>query len=191
MYASGGSGTKTLILVLALAIGAPAIAQVVRSSVDMPALAGVPEFRDPKTGQIWTPNNVGMVSGPDTPADRAFDPLGQAVRVDGVVVQRAKITPLGMVPITAGPTVPLVNIDDASLRAVPGQRWQVVLYLNNNSGRTIVPLIHCSFTDAGKPVERTRVLVPAVGAGVRVGLTVYGPQTNLFVDRATCRVESP
>ena len=191
MNASCGSGTKILIFALALTIGSPAIAQVARSSVDMPASAGVPEFRDPKTGQVWTPNNVGLVSGPNTPADRAFDPLGQAVRVDGVVVQRAKITPLGMVPITAGPTVPIVNIDDASLRAVPGQRWQVVLYLNNNSGRTIVPLIHCSFTNAGKPVEQTRVLVPAVGPGVRVGLTVYGPQTSLFVDRATCRVESP
>ncbi|MDP1749426.1 MAG: hypothetical protein Q8L22_08205 [Reyranella sp.] len=191
MKASCGSGTKALIFLLALAIGSPAMAQVARSSADMPASAGAPEFRDPKTGQIWTPNNVGLVSGPNTPADRAFDPLGQAVRVDGVVVQRAKITPLGMVPITSGPTVPVVNIDHASLRAVPGQRWQVVLYLNNNSGRTIVPLIHCSFTNAGKPVEQTRVLVPAVGAGVRVGLTVYGPQTSLFVDRATCRAESP
>jgi hypothetical protein len=26
---------------------------------------------------------------------------------------------------------------------------------------------------------------------VRVGLTVQGPRTNLFVDRAACRVESP
>ena len=126
----------------------------------MPATAGVPEFRDPKTGQIWTPNNVGLVPGPNTPADRAFDPLGQAVRVDGVVVQRPKVTPLGAVPITAGPTVPVVNIENATLRAVPEQRWQVVLYLNNNSGRTVVPLLHCSFTNAGKPVEQTRVLAP-------------------------------
>lgn len=191
MNASCGSGAKALVFLLALAIGSPAGAQAIRSSVDMAASAGVPEFRDPKTGQIWTPNNVGLVSGPNTPADRAFDPLAQAVRVDGVIVQRAKITPLGMVPITAGPTVPIVNITDASLRAIPEQRWQVVLYLNNNSGRTIVPLIHCSFTNAGKPVEQTRVLVPAVGGGVRVGLTVYGPPTSLFVDRATCRVESP
>jgi hypothetical protein len=191
MYASCSLRTKALICCLALVIGTPATAQVARSSVDTPASAGMPEFRDPKTGQIWTPNNVGMVSGPNTPADRAFDPMAQAVRVDGVVVQRAKITPLGMVQITAEPTVPLVNIDDASLRAVPGRRWQVVLYLNNNSGRTIAPLLHCSFTNAGKPVEQTRVLVAAVGAGVRAGLTVDGPATNLFVDRATCRVESP
>ena len=197
MYASRGTGTKALIFSLVLAISvpvigsAPAIAQVTRSSVDMQASAGVPEFRDPRTGQIWTPNNVGLVAGPNTPADQAFDPMAQAVRVDGVVVQRSRITPLGMVPITAGPTVPIVNIGDASLRAVPGRRWQVVLYLDNNSGRTVVPLIHCLFTNAGKPVEQTRVLVPAVGGGVRVGLTVYGPETSLFVDRATCRVESP
>ena len=152
MYASCGLKTKALVLCLALAIVTPATAQVARSSVDTPASAGVSEFRDPKTGQIWTPNNVGLVSGPNTPADQAFDPLAQAVRVDGVVVQRAKITPLGMVPTTAGPAVPIVNIEDASLRAIPGQRWQVVLYLNNNSGRTIAQLLHCSFTNAGKPV---------------------------------------
>lgn len=191
MYASSGFGTKAMILVLALAISLPAAAQVIRSSVDMAASSGVPEFRDPKTGQIWTPNNVGLVSGPNTPADRAFDPLAQAARVDGVVVQRARITPLGTVPITAGPTVPIVNIDGASLSAIPEKRWQVVLYLNNNSARTVAPLLPCSFTNAGKPVEQTRVLVPALGAGVRVGLKVHGPATNLFVDRATCRVESP
>jgi hypothetical protein len=169
----------------------PVLAQAPRSTVDMTASSGVPEFRDPKTGQIWTPNNVGLTPGPNTPADRAFDPLGQAARVDGVVVQRPKVTPLGAVPITAGPTVPIVNIENASLRAVPERRWQVVLYLNNNSARTVAPLLHCSFTNAGKPVEETRVLLPSVGAGVRVGLTVQGPRTNLFVDRAACRVESP
>ncbi len=191
MNASCGSAPKALILLLMLAIGSPAMAQATRSSIDMAASAGSPEFRDPKTGQIWTPNNVGLVSGPDTPADRAFDPLAQAARVDGVIVQRTKITPLGTVPITSGPTVPIVTITDASLRAVPEQRWQVVLYLSNNSTRTVVPLLHCGFTNAGKPVEQTRVLVPAVAGGVRVGLTVYGPPTSLFVDRAICRVESP
>jgi hypothetical protein len=98
---------KALACLVAFTMASPLAAQVPRSTVDMPATAGVPEFRDPKTGQIWTPNNVGLVPGPNTPADRAFDPLGQAVRVDGVVVQRPKVTPLGAVPITAGPTVPL------------------------------------------------------------------------------------
>ena len=191
MYGSRGSVMRALPCLVAFTMVSPAAAQVPRSTVDMSASAGVPEFRDPKTGQIWTPNNVGLVPGPNTAADRAFDPLGQAARVDGVVVQRPKVTPLGAVPITAGPTVPIVNIENATLRAVPEQRWQVVLYLNNNSGRTVVPLLHCSFTNAGKPVEQTRVLLPAVGGGVRVGLTVYGPKTSLFVDRATCKVESP
>jgi hypothetical protein len=191
MYGFRGSGMKGLLCLVALMSASPVLAQATRSTVDMPASAGVPEFRDPKTGQIWTPNNVGLVPGPNTPADRAFDPLGQAARVDGVVVQRPKVTPLGAVPIMAGPTVPIVTIENASLRAVPERRWQVVLYLNNNSGRTVAPLLHCSFTNGGKPVEETRVLLPAVGAGVRVGFTVHGPKTNLFVDRATCRVESP
>lgn len=191
MYGSRGSSMKALVCLAMVAIVVPAHAKAPRSTVDMSASAGVPEFRDPKTGQIWTPNNVGLTPGPNTPADRAFDPLAQAASVDGVIVQRPKVTPLGAVPITAGPTVPLVNIENATLRAVPGQRWQVVLYLNNNSDRTIVPLLHCQFSNAGRPVEETRVLMPAVGGGVRVGLTVYGPKTNLFVDRATCKVESP
>jgi hypothetical protein len=191
MYGFRGSGMKGLLCLVALMSASPVLAQAPRSTVDMTASSGVPEFRDPKTGQIWTPNNVGLVPGPNTPADRAFDPLGQAARVDGVVVQRPKVTPLGAVPITAGPTVPIVNIENASLRAIPERRWQVVLYLNNNSARTVAPLLHCSFTNARKPVEETRVLLPSVGAGVRVGLTVQGPRTNLFVDRAACRVESP
>jgi hypothetical protein len=52
-------------------------------------------------------------------------------------------------------------------------------------------LLDCRFTNAGKLVEETRALVPPVGGGMRVGLTVYGPKTSLFVDRAACRVESP
>ena len=30
------------------------------------------QFRDPKTGQIWTPQNVGRISGPNTPAEPTF-----------------------------------------------------------------------------------------------------------------------
>jgi hypothetical protein len=180
-----------LACLIGLAMAAAALAQVPRSSVDVAATPGVPEFRDPKTGQVWTPLNVGQQSGPPTPADLAFDPLGQAVYVQGVVVQRPSIVPLAAVPITAGPTVPIVNIGDATLRAVAGKRWQVVLYLDNNSANTVVPMINCRFTNAGKLVEQTHALVPAVGAGTRVGMTIYGPKTDLFVDRATCSVKSP
>jgi hypothetical protein len=174
-----------------LTVVSPAQAQTPRSSIDTPASSGVPEFRDPKTGQIWTPLNVGQQSGPPTPQDLAFDPLGQAVYVKGIVTQRVNVVPLSSVPITAGPTVPIVNLGDATLRAVPGRRWQVVLYLDNNSASTVVPLINCRFTNSGKLVEETHVLLPAVGAGLRVGMVVHGPKTDLFVDRAQCAVKSP
>lgn len=180
-----------LACLVAGAMASEAHAQAPRSRIDTAATPGVPEFRDPKTGQIWTPLNVGQQSGPPTPADLAFDPLGQAVRVEGAVVQRPSIVPLASVPITAGPTVPLVNIGDATLRAVAGRRWQVVLYLDNNSAGTVVPTINCRFTNAGNLVEQTHVLVPAVAPGLRVGMTIHGPKTDLFVDRATCAVTSP
>ena len=181
-------------LLLGLAAGtvaAPAQAQTPRSSVDMPVSQPVQEFRDPKTGQVWTVNNVGQKSGPPTPEDLAFDPLGQIVYVQGVVTQRPSIVPMSSVPITAGPTVPIVNLGDATLSAVAGKRWQVVLYLQNNSASTVTPLLNCRFTNAGRLVEQTHVLVPAVGAGLRVGMVVYGPKTDLFVDRANCDVKSP
>ncbi|HEY6715950.1 MAG TPA: hypothetical protein VI232_06360 [Reyranella sp.] len=180
-----------LACLVGLTMAAAAHAQAPRSKVEMPATPGVPEFRDPKTGRIWTPLNVGQQSGPPTPADLAFDPMGQAVSVRGVVVQRPSVVPLDAVPITAGPTVPIVNLGDATLRAVPGKRWQVVLYLDNNSAGVVVPVINCRFTNAGNLVEQTHVLVPAVGPGIRVGMTIYGPKTDLFVDRAACAVTSP
>ncbi len=183
--------TGILVGLVGLAVASTAVAQAHRSKVDMQVTPGVPEFRDPKTGQIWTPLNVGQKSGPPTPADLAFDPRGQAVYVKGIVTQRPSIVPLGSVPITAGSTVPIVNLDGATLRAVPGKRWQVVLYLDNNSASMVVPVVDCRFTNSGKLVEDTHALVPAVGPGVRVGLTIYGPKTDLFVDHAMCGVASP
>jgi hypothetical protein len=150
-----------------------------------------PQFRDPKTGQIWTPENVGGKSGPNTPEDRAFNPQGQAVAVPGVVVQTPSVAILGTVPITAGPTVPIANLDDASLSVIPEQRWQIVLYLNNNSGGTINPVINCRFTNSGRLVEATRANLPPVGPGQRVGLIINGPPSNLFVDSSECQLASP
>ncbi len=167
-------------------------AQAPRSSVDVAATAGVPEFRDPKTGQVWTPLNVGQ--GPlknPAPNELAFDPLGQAVRLQGAVIQRPGLAITGWAPPSAGPSVPLVTIDNASLRAVAGKRWQVVLYVNNNSAGTMAPMIDCRFTNGGKLVEETRALLPAMGGGLRAGLTIHGPKTDLFVDRAHCRIVSP
>ncbi len=156
-----------------------------------PTATGQPQFRDPKTGQIWTPQNVGGKSGPNTPEDRAFNPQGQAVAVPGVVVQTPSATILGSVPITAGPTVPIANLDDASLTVIPGLRWQVVLYLNNNSAGTISPVIDCRFNNSGNLVEATRANLPPVGPGQRVGLTIDGPPSNLFVDSSNCQLASP
>lgn len=186
---------KTLMVALvaiAMAPGAEAQSSAARSSLDVPATSGVPEFRDPTTGQIWTPENVGQGPiGKPVPADLAFDPLVQAARLQGAIIQRPSLVPLGWSAPTAGPTIPLVTLDHASLRAVPGRRWQVVLYVNNNSAGTLAPMIDCRFTNAGKLVEDTRILVPAVAAGVRGGLRIYGPRTDLFVDRAACRIVSP
>ena len=99
--------------------------------------------------------------------------------------------PLSSVPITAGRTVPIVNLGDARLTAVPGQRWLVALYLHNNSADEVVPVINCHFTNDGKPVEKTNALLPPIGPGVRVGMTIIGPTTDLFVDLANCRVTLP
>jgi hypothetical protein len=165
--------------------------QAPRSSVEVPTSPGVPEFRDPKTGQIWTPLNVGGKSGPPTPQDLAFDPLRQVAYVRGVITQRPVIVPLDSVPITAGPTVPIVNLGGATLSAIPGKRWEVVLYLDNNSASPVLPVLNCRFTNAGRLVEQTHALVPMVGPGVRAGMIIYGPKTDLFVDRANCAVTSP
>src|SRR5260221_8983232 len=105
-----------------LTVVSAAQSQTPRSSIDTPATSGVPEFRDPKTGQIWTPLNVGQQSGPPTPADLAFDPLGQAVYVRGVVVQRPSVVPLDSVPITAGANPPHLHPGHAPPPAGPPTR---------------------------------------------------------------------
>src|SRR5260370_38875265 len=105
---------------LSFALASPTLAQA-------PATSGQPQFRDPKTGQIWTPGNVGGQSGPNTPADRAFDPQGQTAAVKGTVVQTPAVTLLGTVPITAGPTVPIPTNHQPSLPANPSHRGHGVL----------------------------------------------------------------
>lgn len=175
---------------LGMTIAPAVLAQATRNSVDMAAGTGVPEFRDPKTGMVWTPENVGQGGKPILPEDHAFDPTSQSAPAQGVV-QRATPRPVGSVPITAGPTVPIVNMDDAQLRAVPGQRWQVVMYLNNNSGNPVEPVLQCRFTNGGNLVTDTQAMVSPIGPGVRAGIAVMGPRVNYFVDRASCQVTSP
>ena len=182
---------KVLIGLVALTMTSAALAQTPRSSVDAAASSGVPEFRDPKTGQVWTPETVGQDGRPLTgPDDKAFDPSAQNVPTM-VAEQRVRGRPVGSVPITAGPTVPIVVMDNASLRVVPGQRWRAVLYLDNNSGNPVEPVIDCRFTNGSNTVMNTRALVQQTGAGVRQGLAIYGPRSDVFVDRVSCSVASP
>jgi hypothetical protein len=175
---------------IGVTMASAAFAQTPRSALDVTASTGASEFKDPKTGQVWTPETVGQDGRPLKPDDKAFNPQAQNVPLQ-VVEQRVRGRPVGMVPITAGPTVPIVNMDNASLRAVPGQQWQVVLYLDNNSGNAVSPVVECTFTNAGKPVAITRAVVDPIGPGVRQGLLIYGPRVDVFVDRSACRVVSP
>lgn len=182
---------KILAGLVVLTMASAALAQTQRSSVDAAASSGVPEFRDPKTGQVWTPETVSQDGRPLTgPDDKAFDPSAQNVPTM-TAEQRVRGRPVGSVPITAGPTVPIVAMDNASLRVVPGQRWQAVLYLDNNSGTPVTPVIDCRFTNGSNVVMNTRALVQQTGPGVRQGLVIYGPRPNVFVDRVSCSVASP
>ena len=172
----------------------PATAQLPRNPVTaapQPAAPGVPSFRDPKTGQVWTPNNVGEGGPPTTAADRAFNPNAQSVSIGQVYQQNAQVQVVGQVPITAGPTVPLVEIDNPTLSVQPGARWRVVLYLQNNSASTFAPSLDCRFTNAGNTVMASNVLLAPVAGGNRVGLVFSGPPSDVYVDNVSCSVMSP
>jgi len=191
MSAIQNSIPKILACLAGMTLASAAFGQAPRNSLDVAVSTGASEFKDPKTGQVWTPETVGQDGRPLTqPDDKAFNPQAQNVPLQ-VVEQRVRGRQVGTVPITAGPTVPIVAMDNASLRAVPGQRWQVVMYLDNNSGNAVAPVVECAFTNAGKPVMDTRAIVEPIGPGVREGLLIYGPRVDIFVDRASCRVASP
>jgi hypothetical protein len=164
---------------------------------------GPAQFRDNRTGTVWTPQTVGRdnrlsrdnklepPNQPSTPADRAFDPQSQIATAEPLVVQRPRANVMGTVPITAGPTVPVVTIDGPSLQAIPGDRWLTVLYVTNNSAAAVDPQVGCTFTNGGRAVEEARVVVPTASPGTRLGVAVYGPRTDIFVDRVLCRVLTP
>lgn len=188
---------------LALAALSPALAQVPAAQTPGMIGAGVSadgatQFKDERTGKVWTPENVSkdnqtpqqQAAMPATPADKAFDPNSQSVATQ-VVVQRPRANLMGTVPITAGPTVPAVVIDSPWLQAVPQQNWLSVLYVTNNSGNVVDPVVGCTFTNGGRPVQDTRVILSPAGPGERWGVPVYGPPVSTFVDRVTCRLLSP
>ena len=182
---------STLLTITATVVSGLAAMTVTASAVAQP------QFRDDRTGKIWTPENVSKdnqlrpANEPSTPADRAFDPKAQVATAPNVVVQRPAATLLGTVPITAGPTVPLVTIDAPSLQAIPTDRWVTALYVTNNSGGVANAQVGCTFTNGGRSVQESRVIVPAAAPGQRLGMAVYGPRVETFVDRVLCRVLTP
>lgn len=182
---------KILVGLIGVTVASAALAQANRASLDVAASTGAPEFRDPKTGHVWTPETVGQDGRPLTgPEDKAFDPKAQSVATQ-IAMQSTRGRPIGTVPVTAGPTTPIVSLDGATLRAMPGQRWQVVMYLDNNSANPVNPVIECAFKNAGKMVMNTQATVAQTGPSVRQGLVIYGPKVDVFVDRASCHVISP
>jgi hypothetical protein len=182
---------KILVGLIVMTVASAALAQAKRAGFEVTASAGVPEFRDPKTGQVWTPETVGQDGRPLAgPEDKAFDPRAQNVATQ-IALQSVRGRPIGTVPVTAGPTTPIVAMDGATLRAVPGQRWQVVLYLDNNSANPVDPVIECSFKNAGNIVMNTRATVARTAPSIRQGLVISGPRIDVHVDRATCNVTSP
>jgi hypothetical protein len=54
---------------VAITVASAAVAQAPRSSLAVAASSGAPKFRDPRTGQVWTPETVGQdgrpLTGPD------------------------------------------------------------------------------------------------------------------------------
>jgi hypothetical protein len=159
---------------------------------------GLTQFKDEKTGKVWTPENVSkdnqtpqqQAATPQSSTDKAFDPNSQVVSTQ-VVLQRPKGNLMGTVPITAGPNVPVVVIDSPWLQAVPQQNWLSVLYVTNNSANVVDAVVGCTFTNGGRPVQDTRIVLQPSGPGERWGFPVYGPPVTTFVDRVTCRVLSP
>jgi hypothetical protein len=160
------------------------------------------QYRDSRTGTVWTPqqgldnrlsrdNRLEPRNQPSTPADKAFDPSAQVAAAEPLVVQRPQASLMGTVPITAGPTVPLISLDGPTLQAIPGDRWMTVLYITNNSGAPVDSQIGCTFTNGGRAVQEARIVVPTAGPGQRLGVPVYGPQVGVFVDRVLCRVLTP
>jgi hypothetical protein len=152
------------------------------------------EFRDSRTGKTWTPDLAQesvATANPNAPVNRAFDPRAQGEMVPGIVEQHPHARLMGTVPFTAGPSVPIVDVDAPSLQAIPTKHWLAVLYVTNNSANTVNVVLDCHFTNGGAKVMDTRVLVPPAGPGERLGVPVRGPQVDLFVDRVACGVVTP
>jgi hypothetical protein len=176
-----------------LAIAGFALPLGAQNMAASPGIAG--QLTDTRTGKVWTPawdaEEARQPTDPSNPVNRAFDPRGQTASIPGMVEQHPRAALMGTVPITAGPSVPIMALDTPSLKAVPAHRWVAVLYVTNNSGSPIDPIVDCHFTNHDQKVESIRVMVPTAGPGERLGFVVRGPRVDLFVDKVTCLPMAP
>ena len=84
-----------LACLIGMIVASAAFAQAPRSALDAAVSTGPAEFKDPKTGQVWTPETVGQDGKPSKPDDKAFDPKAQAVPTQ-FVEQRLRGMPVGL-----------------------------------------------------------------------------------------------
>lgn len=176
--------------VAAIGLAGSALAQNVAAGPEMPG-----HITDTRTGKVWTPNwdslDALQPTDPEHPVNREFNPRDQHASIPGMVEKHPKAEVMGTVPITAGPSVPIMTIDTPSLKAIPGKRWVAVLYITNNSGAPINPIVDCHFTNHGQKVESERLIVPTAGPGERLAVLVGGPRVDMFVDTAVCLPMAP
>lgn len=169
-----------------------------------PAAANEPQtFRDPITGRVYDPGNVGQPADkPVPPEDRAFDPRAQgrgtigAPPGSGPAPQRMVEPPtrvIGSVPKVSGPgsSVPLVALEIPSLRIGPQGRWVLQMNLANNSGQPFDASVACSFRNGDRSVDEVMVWMRGVRGGEKVTTEVVGPPAQVYIDNAPCTVRSP
>lgn len=174
----------------AIGLAGAAVAQNIAARPGYPG-----QITDTRTGKVWAPNwdslDAYQPTDPNHPVNREFNARGQTASVPGMITRRPRANLMGTVPITAGPGVPIMALDAPSLQAVPGERWVSILYVTNNSGGSIDPIVDCHFTNHGQKVESVRLYVPTAGPGERLGVAVRGPKVEMFVDKVTCVPMSP
>ena len=182
--------STALVLGTLAALAGAAVAQNVATT---PAAPG--QLTDTRTGKVWTPSldslDAQQPTDPAHPVNREFSPRSQTASIPGLVEQRPRANLMGIVPITAGPSVPVMALDTPTLQAVPGKRWIAILYVTNNSANAIEPIVDCHFTNGSQKVESIRARVSPAGPGQRLGFAVVGPRVDMFVDKVTCLPMAP
>lgn len=162
-----------------------------------------PTFRDPVTGRVYDPNNVGQPADkPVPPEDRAFDPRAQGRGTIGAPPGSGPVQPrvveastrlIGSVPQVSGPnsSVPLVALEIPSLRIGPQGRWVLQLNFANNSSQPFDASVACSFRNGDRSVDDVLIWLRGIRGGQKVTTEIAGPAAQIYVDNAPCTVRSP